>query len=283
MRGISCSMNKLYNLPFLLVLVGAASGCALDRGGGQGTTGDEAIACPVALDGVMGNQIVCPPSTCGDGICGSGESQFSCPDDCLPPPPPPPYTWSAWLNRDLPSGTGDWEDLPDFSAFQVGCALPAQINAKTISGTSWQSTGEVLQVSPDVGLICRNADQPDGVCEDYQVQFGCATATNLNWAALTQSWHENVSLITGNIHDFVPLATAVPSAHFVQTMTFSSDGSFSITNPGPTDAPYTSAGTWTRSGAVITVNYFDRLNNFNVQEIYQVAEITSSVFRFRRL
>lgn len=87
----------------------------------------------------------------------------------------------------------------------------------------------------------------------------------------------------GNIHDFVPLAITVPPSHFVQTMIFGSDGSFSITNPGPTDVPYASAGTWARSGAVITVNYFDRLNHFDVQEIYQVAEITNSVFRFRRL
>jgi hypothetical protein len=281
MWGISGLMSKTYSLPCLLALAGAASGCALDREDGSQTSSDEVIVCPLAQRVVVGNQVFCP--NCGDGICEAGESQDSCPEDCeAPPPPPPPYTWSVWLNRDSPSGTGDWEDLPDFTIAQVGCALPAQINAKTLTGTPWQNTGEVLQVSPDVGLICLIDHQPDGACQDYEVQFGCATSTNLNWAALTQSWHENVSLLTGNIHDFVPIGIDVPPSRFVQTLTFNTDGSFLITNPLPTDGPYTSGGTWTRSGQIITVSYFDRLNAITVVEHYQVAEITSSVFRFRR-
>jgi hypothetical protein len=78
--------------------------------------------------------------------------------------------WTSWLNRDGPGGSGDWETRTDFPEV---CASPTDIQAQTTSGIDWTQTGEVLTVSPSVGLVCRNADQPDGICEDYQVRFFC--------------------------------------------------------------------------------------------------------------
>jgi hypothetical protein len=98
-------------------------------------------------------------------------SGVSCPEDCGAPTQT--LVWSAWLDRDDPSGTGDWETRADFTLSQVGCSSPSQIDAKTLTGVAWQNTGEVLTVSPIVGLICRNADQSDGACQDYEVRFGC--------------------------------------------------------------------------------------------------------------
>jgi hypothetical protein len=37
-----------------------------------------------------------------------------------------PYKWTAWINRDRPSGVGDWEDVTDAVAFG-GCKAPIWI------------------------------------------------------------------------------------------------------------------------------------------------------------
>jgi len=85
-------------------------------------------------------------------------------------------TWTAWLNRDDPSATGDWETLSDFvSAGQV-CANPTAIECRTTTGLDWASTGEVYSCSVSASIpggVCVNNDQPDGQCLDYEVRFLC--------------------------------------------------------------------------------------------------------------
>lgn len=85
-------------------------------------------------------------------------------------------TWTPWLNRDSPSGTGDWEDLADFvNAGQV-CANPIAIECRTTAGIDWSSAGEVYSCSlttPIPGGVCENGSQPDGDCLDYEVRFLC--------------------------------------------------------------------------------------------------------------
>jgi hypothetical protein len=247
-------------------------------------------ACDASLEndshfGISQNVMPCPvvfgicPGECGNDVCEPGERGV-CPEDCGPPPPPPYIRWSSWLNRDNPSGTGDWETLADFSFSQVGCSLPAFIDAKTIAGVSWQSTGEKLTVSPDVGLFCRVAEQTDGDCQDYQVRFGC---TSLAWGALPQAWHENIDFLSGNIEHFVPQSVDVPITRFVAAVVFGADGSFSTLRIAPNDAHYWARGTWTRSSEVITVNFVDPRTMQSLQERYQVAELTATTFRFRRI
>ena len=50
------------------------------------------------------------------------------------------YCWTKWLDRDDPSGTGDWEHLPYFSQSQV-CPKPVGIECQTTSGQPYQNTG----------------------------------------------------------------------------------------------------------------------------------------------
>lgn len=81
-------------------------------------------------------------------------------------------TWTAWLDRDNPSGNGDWEQR----SLQTGvCANPINYQARRVgTGTPANSTGEVFfRNSPIDGLVCRNADQPDNTCFDYEVRFLC--------------------------------------------------------------------------------------------------------------
>jgi hypothetical protein len=236
--------------------------------------------CPVAaVAGEASPELIACPSDCGDGICGPGEVNH-CPEDCPPPVPPPYIRWSGWLDRDDPGGAGDWETLADFAPSQVGCALPAYINAQTTSGVPWESTGQVLTVSPDVGAVCRNADQSSGSCLDYRVKFGCVTP---GWAALPRAWHEDHDRLEGNLEYFIPTSVSLPSARFREAMTFQSTGAFEIRRLAPDDAHYWAYGTWTRSGDVLTVNYYDARLGLQIQERFQVAELTSSVFRFRRI
>ena len=50
------------------------------------------------------------------------------------------YCWTRWLDRDNPSGSGDWETLRDFPQSQV-CPKPIGIECQTTSGQPYQSTG----------------------------------------------------------------------------------------------------------------------------------------------
>jgi hypothetical protein len=94
--------------------------------------------------------------------------------ECWPAPPP---TWTVWLNRDTPGGSGDWETLTDFRAAGVNIcngATPIAIDCRTKSGgIHWTATGEVYSCTPAVGGVCQNSQQPDGACLDYEVRFLC--------------------------------------------------------------------------------------------------------------
>jgi microsomal dipeptidase-like Zn-dependent dipeptidase len=82
-------------------------------------------------------------------------------------------TWTAWLNRDGSSGSGDWETLSEFVIAGQACSNPIGIECQTTSGVNWTQSGEVYTCDPAGGGICRVADQPDGVCYDYRVRFLC--------------------------------------------------------------------------------------------------------------
>ena len=51
------------------------------------------------------------------------------------------YCWTRWLDRDNPSGTGDYETLQNFPQSQV-CPKPVGIECRTTSGQPYQSTGK---------------------------------------------------------------------------------------------------------------------------------------------
>ncbi|XP_077422362.1 cartilage intermediate layer protein 2-like [Vanacampus margaritifer] len=85
--------------------------------------------------------------------------------------------WTPWFDRDNPSATGDHETLSSLHKENPGkiCDHPIQIEVKTTSGASVESTGDVIHVSDaHRGFVCINGDQPNnGHCADYQVCFLC--------------------------------------------------------------------------------------------------------------
>jgi hypothetical protein len=80
-------------------------------------------------------------------------------------------TWTSWLNRDAPSGDGDYETRVDF--VPPVCANPIGIQCQTTAGVDWTLTGEVYSCTPASGGICVHANQPDRSCMDYRVRFLC--------------------------------------------------------------------------------------------------------------
>ncbi|HEU4412634.1 MAG TPA: M57 family metalloprotease [Polyangiaceae bacterium] len=93
-------------------------------------------------------------------------------------PAPTSGTWTPWLNRDGPSGVGDWETLGDFiNAGQV-CSNPLAIQCQTLAGVDWTNAGEVYSCEVRIngstwGGICQNTEQPDGSCQNYRARFLC--------------------------------------------------------------------------------------------------------------
>ncbi len=84
--------------------------------------------------------------------------------------------WTPWLNRDQPSGKGDYETLADFLEAGQACTCPLDIECQTADGQDWRETGQVYTCSRTQGGICVNDRQTDGRrCLDYRVRFFCAS------------------------------------------------------------------------------------------------------------
>lgn len=85
------------------------------------------------------------------------------------------------MQRDLPSGTGDWETVKDLAETSSGdglCARPARFEARNVAdGTPAGQTGQVLRANDrerGLMLICVNDDQPAGsACHNYEIRMCC--------------------------------------------------------------------------------------------------------------
>lgn len=120
-----------------------------------------------------------------------------------PESPEDNYTyWTPWLDRDDASGTGDWENRSAFSADQV-CEYPLSIETRLNGGaqvwTAFDQTPDYLaSFDPQAGLVCKNADQADGTCGDYQVRFQCQQGTWGSWLNRdTQSGSGDWEILSG--------------------------------------------------------------------------------------
>lgn len=92
-------------------------------------------------------------------------------DRCVMGPP----MWTAWFDRDDPTGNGDGEHLSALIMEGAAvCAHPLDVRCRRKSDqVDHRMTGEVVTCTPSAGSICLNADQSDLMCDDYEVQFLC--------------------------------------------------------------------------------------------------------------
>ncbi|XP_042359865.1 uncharacterized protein LOC121955842 [Plectropomus leopardus] len=110
---------------------------------------------------------------CMKNRCKDYEVRFSCPASFC-------GCWTAWFDRDDPSGAGDWEDLSSLRNENPGkiCSQPLGIEARTLSGVIAAATGDVIHKSDTTsGFVCRNKDQyKNKLCNDYRVRFSCPSS-----------------------------------------------------------------------------------------------------------
>jgi hypothetical protein len=79
--------------------------------------------------------------------------------------------WTGWLNRDTPEGLGDSEQR---TLFNTVCEHPIDFEARVVgTHVAYFETGERLVASTDFGIECRNVNQPDERCENYEINFLC--------------------------------------------------------------------------------------------------------------
>ena len=87
-------------------------------------------------------------------------------------------TWSAWLDRDDPSGVCDCERIDHFwgdveqnfcgSKYKELCVRPIGAQAR-IRGSTDLQTDQVVTFDMN-GFRCENADQTKGSCKDYEIE-----------------------------------------------------------------------------------------------------------------
>jgi hypothetical protein len=88
------------------------------------------------------------------------------------PCPTCPCRITGWIDRDDPSGKGDYEDNANMPAFG-GCTNPCQIICETVvGGIPWNMTGQKVYNDLKHGCYCVNAENPKG-CLDYRIRQLC--------------------------------------------------------------------------------------------------------------
>ncbi|XP_038078529.1 mucin-5B-like [Patiria miniata] len=98
------------------------------------------------------------------------------------------HTWSAWYDRDNPSGTGDWETLSSQKKLGYVCggckpiAAECRVKGSASVFTRWTgSAPDTLAVRclPTAGVVCKNTDQPGGaLCSDYEIRYLCPSTAS---------------------------------------------------------------------------------------------------------
>lgn len=83
-----------------------------------------------------------------------------------------PTQWTDWLDRDNPSGSGDFETLAEFQSAGQVCDAPLNVECETLDGRPWTEVGQQYSCRLDRGGVCRNQGQN---CLDYRVRFLCPT------------------------------------------------------------------------------------------------------------
>ncbi|XP_065840823.1 mucin-5AC-like [Oscarella lobularis] len=142
---------------------------------------------------LTGRKLTCSPSVgffCVNSdqdwgkTCLDYEVKFLCPCNYVDAPTKPPFDlrmafalcfgcWTAWLDRDGPGGTGDYEQRDLFS--RPICDRPGSVQCRRTSNhQAALKTGQKLFCTPALGLVCINKNQPSGqMCYNYEVRFLC--------------------------------------------------------------------------------------------------------------
>ncbi|XP_013401812.1 cartilage intermediate layer protein 1-like [Lingula anatina] len=121
------------------------------------------------------NGLVCTTSVNGK-YCKDYQVQFKCPSICTCSSCSCAM-WTSWLDRDNPSGNGDYEHVGTTGHNPCSNKEPIDIQCRVrVTKKPWDQTGQRIRVkcTPSEGFACVNSDQPPGQnCYDYEVRFLC--------------------------------------------------------------------------------------------------------------
>ena len=83
--------------------------------------------------------------------------------------------WSSWINWDNPRSNN--KDVETWTTTEKQWFCPygnvTKINCTTVDGTPYYSSGEIVDCSPDYGLVCNNDDNYPAQCSDYRISYFC--------------------------------------------------------------------------------------------------------------
>jgi len=120
--------------------------------------------------------LVCDPAQQRDGKCAEYEIRVCCDFDGIVGSCPNSALWTPWYNVDSPDGEGDMElRAPDKAGGNCASGVAPYAIQSRIAGTEipYSFSGEMVSISPKMGLTCNNADQDGKDCSDYEVRFCC--------------------------------------------------------------------------------------------------------------
>ena len=86
----------------------------------------------------------------------------------------PENSWTAWYDRDNPSGNCDCELLSELRKENPGqiCGNPTEVEARLVSSkVPFTDNQANIAFNAEVGLACWNAG--DLRCQDYEIRFCC--------------------------------------------------------------------------------------------------------------
>jgi hypothetical protein len=125
---------------------------------------------------------------CVIGAAQNAHAQQNTPAAACAPGQDCPCTWSPWVNRDAPSGTGDWEDLTSLvKQGKLKCKRPLAVECRyRPNGALWgHQVAAYNLLTPPVGYTCissgpsaggicqNNKTKPLNSCKDSEVRFCC--------------------------------------------------------------------------------------------------------------
>lgn len=123
---------------------------------------------------------ICKNNNQGDGRCDNYEVRYCCPpkvQGVVGYCDPEKDEWTPWDSRDRPSGSGDWETRSDYrhrGTCASEAAAPKAIQARLVrTKQPYSISGETVSISPGSGFVCKNRDQGDKYCDDYEVRYCC--------------------------------------------------------------------------------------------------------------
>jgi hypothetical protein len=97
-----------------------------------------------------------------------------------------------WVNMDIPDSPGDYQESETLADLKIHyplfyCSNPVSLSARRVDSGIVISTNDFPdkfnRFNLQDGLVCLNADQPSGRCQNYQTRYHC----NGRWTA----WQDN--------------------------------------------------------------------------------------------